>query len=78
MRSLEYRPLPSGRSRHGRGLQLIGESDLCPFSLQSDRLHMVGIRIQIETMLFADFLDEEIGDPAIEVIASEMCVAIGR
>ena len=39
---------------------------------------MVGIRIQIEIMLFADFLDEEIGDLAIEIIASEVCIAIGR
>ena len=62
----------------GRGLQLIGESDLCPFGFQSDRLHMVGMGVQIEAILIENFPDKEICDLAIEVIASEMRVAVSR
>ena len=61
----------------GRGLQLIGESDFCPLGFQSDRLHLVGIGIHVEAMLLADFLDEQICELAVEVIASEMGVAVG-
>ena len=39
---------------------------------------MVGIGIQVEIMMRADFRDKEICDLAIEVIASEMRVAVGR
>src|SRR5512140_1904801 len=62
----------------GRGLQLIGESDFCPLGFQSGRLHMVGIGVQVEAMLPADFLDEQICELAVEVIASEMRVAVSR
>ena len=39
---------------------------------------MVGIGGRLKAMLFEDLLDEEICDLAIKVIASEMCIAIGR
>jgi len=39
---------------------------------------MVRIGVQIEPMLLADLFDEEICDLAIEVIATEMGVPVGR
>jgi len=62
----------------GGCLHRLGESDLSLFCLQPNRLHMVGIGIQVEPMLLTDFLDEKICELAVEVIASEMGVAIGR
>src|SRR5688572_9212587 len=38
---------------------------------------MIRIGVQIETMFFLDFLDEKIGDLAIEIVASEMRVSVG-